>query len=166
MNKKTTSQKPGLSRIDASRLNGYISKSDAQTTLRTIARGFNRIRSVTSDADFGRDCEAIALALEYEAEALDGRQPAVAMPTTEQLKAIADANPIHTADMAAQRLCALQRAVHEHLGWHFLEDCFCAQRKANTFEEGYRNDGVSIAFIEAAVRMAMDLQNKNKGNKG
>jgi hypothetical protein len=63
-----------------------------------------------------------------------------------------------------ERLCALQQeVVDRHLGYGDGADCFCGKGGfwrcrgyGGTFEEGYRNSGKALEFIEAAVREKLD----------
>lgn len=73
------------------------------------------------------------------------------------------------ADEVIERLCKLQQEVQEHLGFDYSADCFCgkggfwkAEGYGGTFEQGYRNDGKALEFIENAVRQA--LQTKESGS--
>lgn len=57
------------------------------------------------------------------------------------------------------RLCKLQGEVRDVIGCGTAADCFCmedgfwgAEGYGGTFEEGYRNDGKALEFIEKAVR--------------
>lgn len=61
-----------------------------------------------------------------------------------------------------ERLCLLQTAVAEHIGFEHSADCFCgkggfwgADRYDGTQMGGYRNDGKALEFIESAVRKAI-----------
>lgn len=63
------------------------------------------------------------------------------------------------AQEAIERLCKLQSEVQSKLGFDHAADCFCRRSGfwniegyGGTFEDGYRNDGEAIDFIEAAVR--------------
>lgn len=57
------------------------------------------------------------------------------------------------------RLCKLQSEVQETIGFDCSADCFCKESGfwkcdgyGGTFEDGYRNDGKALEFIETAVR--------------
>lgn len=70
-------------------------------------------------------------------------------------------------DEVIKRFCELQAKVQEHLGYDNAADCFCqrsgfwgADGYGGTFEEGYRNDGAALSFIEKAVQEKID-DNKN-----
>lgn len=64
------------------------------------------------------------------------------------------------ANEIIERLCALQQeVVDKHLGYGDSADCFCgkggfwkSQGYGGTFEQGYRNSGKALEFIENAVR--------------
>ena len=58
-----------------------------------------------------------------------------------------------TADEAIRRLCILTGEVSKHQNYQHAADCFCGERSGRT--EDYRNEGVALAFIEAATRAAM-----------
>lgn len=67
-----------------------------------------------------------------------------------------------------ERFCVLQRTAAEHVGFEHAADCFCRQSGfwgassyGGTFDEGYRNDGKALEFIEQAVRekIARDTAN-------
>ena len=70
---------------------------------------------------------------------------------------------IESSDDAIERLCKLQARVQEHLGYDHAADCFCGKGGFwnssdydGSFENGYRNDGVAIEFIEKAVLAALE----------
>ena len=64
-----------------------------------------------------------------------------------------------------QRLCELQAEVSKHIGYEHAADCFCGgggywklHKKGDygpTHVEGYRNEGLSLEFIENATRAAL-----------
>ena len=67
-----------------------------------------------------------------------------------------------------KRLCTLQSAVREHIGFEHASDCFCKQSGfwgadsyGGTFEEGYRNDGIALEFIEKAVNEKIERDTAN-----
>lgn len=69
--------------------------------------------------------------------------------------------PLRAQDII-DRLCLLQEEVFRHLGDVNAADCFCGKggfwrsdSYGGTFEQGYRNDGKALAFIENAVRAAI-----------
>lgn len=73
-----------------------------------------------------------------------------------------DRKPLSAADVI-ERLCKLQAEVYERTsdGCN-AADCFCGKggfwgtkSYGGTFEEGYRNDGKALEFIERAVREAL-----------
>lgn len=64
-----------------------------------------------------------------------------------------------SADAVVERLCRLQSEVHDKLGANCAADCFCrkggfwgGETYDGAFENGYRNDGRVLEFIEQAVR--------------
>lgn len=66
------------------------------------------------------------------------------------------------ADDVAKRFCSLMGSVQEALGWSKAADCFCGRggfwgtpRYGGTYDEGYRNEGEALEFIERAVRDAL-----------
>lgn len=60
------------------------------------------------------------------------------------------------ADEVIERLCKLQTEVSDVLGYDHPADCFCNKGGfKNAGRESYRNDGVSLEFIEAATRAAL-----------
>ena len=67
-------------------------------------------------------------------------------------------------DQIIERLCLLQEEVaNRHVGYDEGSDCFCGkggfwkrERYGGTFEQGYRNTGKALEFIEAAVREKLD----------
>jgi hypothetical protein len=62
------------------------------------------------------------------------------------------------AKAVIKRLCELQRDVSDVLGYHNAADCFCGQGglyASHTSSDAYRNDGVSLEFIENATRAAL-----------
>lgn len=73
------------------------------------------------------------------------------------------AKPLSAGDVV-ERLCALQSEVANYLDdWSSAADCFCGRGGfwnatsgyGGTFEEGYRNDGKALEFIERVVREAI-----------
>lgn len=71
-----------------------------------------------------------------------------------------------------ERLCKLQRVAAEHVGFDHSSDCFCKQSGfwssddyGGTFEQGYRNDGKALLFIEQAVREKIERELPNAGGK-
>lgn len=70
--------------------------------------------------------------------------------------------PLSAKDVIV-RLCMLQEEVSAHLDqYQHAADCFCgtggfwrSDSYGGTFEQGYRNQGKSIEFIENAVRAAI-----------
>ena len=64
-----------------------------------------------------------------------------------------------SAKEVAARMCRLQEEVCSAIGYDHPADCFCGQggfwkvpSYDGTIENGYRNDGHVLEFIEAAVR--------------
>ena len=69
------------------------------------------------------------------------------------------------AKKVIERFCVLQRTAAEHTGFEYAADCFCKQSGfwgsddyGGTFEEGYRNDGIALEFIEQAVREKIERE--------
>jgi hypothetical protein len=68
------------------------------------------------------------------------------------------------ANEIIERLCALQQeVVDRHIGYGAGSDCFCgkggfwkSEGYGGTFEDGYRNSGEALEFIEAAVREKLE----------
>lgn len=67
------------------------------------------------------------------------------------------------------RLCLLQGVVTEHIGFDYAADCFCKESGfwssddyGGTFDEGYRNDGKALEFIEQAVREKIERERSAK----
>jgi hypothetical protein len=64
-----------------------------------------------------------------------------------------------SAEDIIERLCALQQEVYQHLDHDKAADCFCgkggfwkSEEYGGTFDQGYRNSGECLGFIESAVR--------------
>jgi len=64
-----------------------------------------------------------------------------------------------SAEDIIERLCALQQEVYQHLDYDKAADCFCgkggfwkSEEYGGTFDQGYRNSGECLGFIESAVR--------------
>lgn len=70
------------------------------------------------------------------------------------------------------RLCELQAEVSRHIDAG-ASDCFCqssgfwkSEGYGGTFEQGYRNDGIALEFIELAVREKIERShNQTKGEQ-
>lgn len=69
-----------------------------------------------------------------------------------------------------ERLCKLNSEVAKYFGYSFASDCFCGKGayseekeiKDLTYENGYRNDGTSLQFIENTVREKLKKLGKTK----
>lgn len=72
------------------------------------------------------------------------------------------------ADEVVRRLCILQRDVSDLIGWDHAADCFCIESPNKTYEDGYRNEGKALEFIEQAVRekIKQELDATNKERNG
>lgn len=64
-----------------------------------------------------------------------------------------------TSQAVIERLCALTEEVHRVIGQGSASDCFCGKggywgtsSYGGTWEQGYRNDGHTLGFIERVVR--------------
>lgn len=73
-----------------------------------------------------------------------------------------DADKPLSADDVIERLCKLQADVQDALGYQHSADCFCGRGGfwdvkgyGGTFDDGYRNDGKALEFIERVVRKAL-----------
>lgn len=67
-------------------------------------------------------------------------------------------SPLSAQDVI-ERLCTLQAEVSDHIGHSSPADCFCCrggfwsvEGYGGTHRQGYRNAGLSLEFIETAVR--------------
>lgn len=75
------------------------------------------------------------------------------------------------ANEVIERLCALQQeVVDRYIGYEVSSDCFCekggfwkCEGDAGTFEQGYRNSGDALEFIESAVREKLDRIKNTQG---
>jgi len=63
------------------------------------------------------------------------------------------------ANEVIKRLCYLQTKVSAHIGHNHAADCFCGtggfwstKFYGGTYDKGYRNDGLSLKYIEKAVQ--------------
>jgi len=72
-----------------------------------------------------------------------------------------------------ERLCKLQEEVFDSIGYDHPTDCICkkggfwkSKSYGGTWEEGYRNDGSVLEFIEKTVRKALKKIEKKKGSGG
>lgn len=71
-----------------------------------------------------------------------------------------------------ERLCSLSSKVLGHLGYKNACDCFCGMGglnreknvdiKALTYENGYRNDGIVLQYIEKAVMQKIHRENRRR----
>lgn len=62
-----------------------------------------------------------------------------------------------TRENTILRFCILQAVVSDYLNdWSNAADCFCHESCLD--DEQYRNDGVSLQFIEDAVREKIDRE--------
>jgi hypothetical protein len=69
------------------------------------------------------------------------------------------------ANEVIERLCKLQEEVQNHINDDGAADCFCrkggfwhVKGYGGTHEEGYRNDGDALEFIENAVREKINAE--------
>ena len=67
-----------------------------------------------------------------------------------------------------QRLCELQGEVSRHIGYDEPADCFCGRGGFWDITDydparDYRNAGVALAYIEAAVREKIERENADAG---
>lgn len=68
-----------------------------------------------------------------------------------------------TRDEAIARLCRLMADVNAELtGWDSAADCVCEAAKLKD-PARYRNDGVSIEWIETVVRDRLKVETKKEG---
>lgn len=67
-----------------------------------------------------------------------------------------------TREEVIERLCKLQAVTARHVGYVHAADCFCGNGgfwgTEGYDERSYRNDGVALDFIEAAVREKIKAQ--------
>ena len=71
-----------------------------------------------------------------------------------------------TRDETMQRLCIIMGEAQDHIGWDYAADCFCGHDgfwfvDGYNPHTGYRNDGKSVEFIEAAVREKIEREKLN-----
>src|ERR1700730_14467924 len=69
-----------------------------------------------------------------------------------------------TKQEVLDRVCLLQEEVHNHIRDGGAADCFCGKGGFNTPErpqpdECYRHDGLTLDFMEKAVRERMKFEN-------
>jgi len=53
-----------------------------------------------------------------------------------------------------ERFCALQKKVHDHIGYETAADCFC--HMSSGLPRDYQNQGKALEFIEKAVLSAIE----------
>lgn len=81
-----------------------------------------------------------------------------------------DTEEIRDSKDVIKRLCKLQEKVASHVGWEYAADCFCGHggfwtvhpTYDGTFDQGYRNDGVALEFIEQAVAEKIEREQASR----
>lgn len=115
--------------------------------------------------------EAMALALdmdrwhaEHKGEKLTPTHPLMTHDHLGQPAGAVD-EPL-SSQQVIERLCRLQALVFEKASGMDESDCFCGKGGfwgvadyGGTFEQGYRNDGRALKFIEEAVREKLERMN-------